>query len=60
MDARMHKNAAFQLYMYFTQAQGATGKKAQIISSEVYRIGKEICKFCCSDIQLRFSIMNER
>lgn len=56
----MHKNAAFQLYMYFTQAQGATGKKAQIISLEVYRIGKEICKFCCSAMQVRFSIMNER
>lgn len=56
----MRKNATFQLHMHFTQAQGATGKKTHVIRLEVYRIGKEICKFCCSDIQVRCSIMNKR
>jgi len=30
---------------HFTQAQETTGKKTQITHLEVYRIGKEICKF---------------
>lgn len=55
----MYKNAAFQSRMHFTEARAATGKKAQITCLPVYRTDKDDCQFSCSDIQVRFSLMNK-
>lgn len=50
----------FSVAVHFTETEGVTVKKAQGSCLRVYQRGKKIFKLCCSDVQVRFLMMDTR